>query len=377
MDLELTDDQELLRSTTRRFVEQECPLPRVRELSDGRASADHDYLASAAELGWFATLVPEDLGGGSVSGLGVCDAAVVAEERGRMLQPAAFVPTNVVAHAIVLGGTDTMRESIVPALAAGEVVATWAAHTDTGSFDPTGGVHVTGTPDALRLTGRKTLVQDAHSASWILVTAADGDGASQFLLGADRVGLQVVRRSGFDLSRQLSEVYVDDVEVSTTDMVGERGAAGAAVEGQLDLAAVLTVAESVGAMDRIFELTVEYAKARTAFGRPIGSFQAVKHLLADTSLLLEESKAVSVAAARALQGERENRSEIASMAKSFVAEAGVELAHNCWQVFGGIGYTWEHDLHLYLRRLTVDAVLYGDAAWHRERICRLHGLGES
>jgi alkylation response protein AidB-like acyl-CoA dehydrogenase len=376
MDLDLTSDQELLRSTTRRFVEQECPLPRVRALSDGRASADHDYLAAAAELGWFATLVPEDLGGGSVSGLGVCDAAVVAEERGRMLQPAAFVPTNVVAHALVRGGSDAMRDSIVPALATGEVVATWAV-TDTGDFDPTGGVQVTGSPGALRLTGRKTLVQDAHSASWILVTAADGDGASQFLLGADRVGLQVVRRSGFDLSRQLSEVRIDDVEVSTAEMVGERGAAGAAVEGQLDLAAVLTVAESVGAMDRIFELTVEYAKARTAFGRPIGSFQAVKHLLADTSLLLEESKAVSVAAAHALQRERENSSEIASMAKSFVAEAGVELAHNCWQVFGGIGYTWEHDFHLYLRRLTLDAVLYGDAAWHRERICRLHGLGES
>jgi alkylation response protein AidB-like acyl-CoA dehydrogenase len=377
MDLDLTTDQELLRSTTRRFVEHECPLPRVRELNDGRVTANHDYLVSAAELGWFATLVPEDLGGGSVSGLGVCDAAVVAEERGRMLQPAAFVPANVVAHALVLGATETMRDSIVPALAAGEVVATWAVSTDTGGFDPTGGVQVTGTPDALRLTGKKTLVQDAHSASWILVTAADGDGASQFLLGADRVGLQVVRRSGFDLSRQLSEVCLDDVEVSTADMVGERRGAGPAVEGQLDLAAVLTVAESVGAMDRIFELTVEYAKARTAFGRPIGSFQAVKHLLADTSLLLEESKAVSVAAAHALQRERENSSEIASMAKSFVAEAGVELAHNCWQVFGGIGYTWEHDFHLYLRRLTVDAVLYGDAAWHRERICRLHGLGES
>jgi alkylation response protein AidB-like acyl-CoA dehydrogenase len=221
------------------------------------------------------------------------------------------------------------------------------------------------------------LVQDAHSASWILVTATDGDGASQVLLEADRVGVHVVRRAGFDLSRQLSEVSFDDVEVSTADIVGSRGTAAAAVERQLDLAAVLTVAESVGAMDCLFELTVEYAKARTAFGRPIGSFQAVKHLLADTSLLLEESKAVAVGAAQAVQRERANRSEIASMAKSFVAEAGVELAHNCWQVFGGIGYTWEHDFHLFLRRLTLDAVLYGDAAWHRERICRLHGLGES
>jgi alkylation response protein AidB-like acyl-CoA dehydrogenase len=128
-------------------------------------------------------------------------------------------------------------------------------------------------------------------------------------------------------------------------------------------------------MDHIFELVVDYAKVRIAFGRPIGSFQAVKHQLADAALLLEESKAISVAATRAVELGDANASEVASMAKSFVGEAGVTLAHACWQVFGGIGYTWEHDLHYYLRRLTLDAAIFGDPAWHRERICRLHGLG--
>ena len=376
MDLDLTADQELFRSTTRRFIEDVCPLPVVRGLGDAHATAGDDYLTSAAELGWFATLVPEELGGGSVSGLGVCDAAIVAEERGRLLQPGAFVPTNVVARALALDGTDAIREAVVPVLVGGERTATWAVTHAVGGFEPTHGVRAAGNGDSIRLTGTKTLVQDAHSAAWILVTAADDGGASQFLLEADRAGVQIVRRRGFDLSRQMAEVSFDDVTVSPADVVGVRGAAAAAVERQLDLAAVLTAAESVGAMDYIFELTVDYAKARTAFGRPIGSFQAVKHLLADTSLLLEESKAVSVAATQALQCEQANASEVASMAKSFVAEAGVELAHNCWQVFGGIGYTWEHDFHLYLRRLTLDAALYGDAAWHRERICRLHGLGE-
>jgi alkylation response protein AidB-like acyl-CoA dehydrogenase len=121
---------------------------------------------------------------------------------------------------------------------------------------------------------------------------------------------------------------------------------------------------------------VQYAKDRTAFGRPIGSFQALKHLLADTSLLLEESKAVAVGAVDAVEDGYPDASALASAAKAFVAEAGITLVQNCWQAFGGIAYTWEHDLHLYLRRLTTNASLYGDADWHRERICRCYGLGE-
>jgi alkylation response protein AidB-like acyl-CoA dehydrogenase len=121
-------------------------------------------------------------------------------------------------------------------------------------------------------------------------------------------------------------------------------------------------------------MTVDYATARTAFGRPIGSFQALKHLLADTALLLEASKAAAVGSATLLQNDGKSGAEAVSMAKAYVGESGVELAQNCWQVFGGIAYTWEHDLHLYLRRLTANASLYGDASWHRERVCSLYGL---
>ena len=136
---------------------------------------------------------------------------------------------------------------------------------------------------------------------------------------------------------------------------------------------VLTVAEMVGAMDHDFHMALDYAKARTAFARPIGSFQAIKHLLADTSLLLEASKAAADAAASAV-GRGAGGAEVASMAKAFVGDSAIDLAQACWQVFGGISYTWEHDQHLYMRRLTTDAMLYGEPAWHRERICTLHGL---
>jgi alkylation response protein AidB-like acyl-CoA dehydrogenase len=140
------------------------------------------------------------------------------------------------------------------------------------------------------------------------------------------------------------------------------------------VALVLTVSESVGAMNRIFEITLDYAKARTAFGRPIGSFQAIKHSLADTGLLLEMAQGMATAAARAVGDERPDAGEVASMAKSLVGDNGVALSQNCFQTFGGIGYTWEHDQHLFLRRLAMDALLYGEPAAHRERICQLHDL---
>jgi alkylation response protein AidB-like acyl-CoA dehydrogenase len=374
MDLELTNDQELLRDTTARFVETACPVARVRELADGGADAGADYLRQAAELGWFAMLVPEALGGGNVSGHGVLDAVILAEERGRLLQPGPFVPMNVVARTVATDGSDAQRDEVLGGIVAGELRATWAVADPSGDWSPAGGVEATAKGATVVLTGAKALVQDADLADWLLVAAGAGAGVTQVLVRGDAPGLRITPRAGFDPSRRLCDVRFDDVEVPVAWVVGEPGGAAAALDRQLDLAVVLTVAESVGAMDQIFAAVLDYAKVRTAFGRPIGSFQAVKHLLADTSLILEQSKAIAVAAAHALQDERPDAAEVASIAKSFVGDGGIDLVQNCWQVFGGIGYTWEHDLHLYLRRLTADASLYGEPAWHRERVCRIHEL---
>jgi alkylation response protein AidB-like acyl-CoA dehydrogenase len=371
MDLGLTGDQELLQQTAARFIQATCPLETVRALSQGDADAGPDYRRQAAELGWFAMLVPEELGGGSVSGDGVLDAAIVAEERGRVLQPGPFVPTNAVVGGLVLDGTDEQRAKVLPALAAGEATAAWAAAGPGGDWDVETGVTAEAAGGGYVLRGAKSFVQDAHGAEWLLVTAS---GPTQFLVAAGTPGLSVHRLDGLDLTRRFSEVRFDDVELPGSALVGTVGGGRDAIERQLQIAVVLTVAESVGAMSYDFELALDYAKTRTAFGRPIGSFQAVKHLLADTSLLLETCKALSAAAARAVGSGRPDAGEVASMAKAFVGDSALDLAQNCFQVFGGIGYTWEHDQHLYLRRLTVDAALYGEPAWHRERICRLHDL---
>ena len=176
------------------------------------------------------------------------------------------------------------------------------------------------------------------------------------------------------MTQRYASISFDDVFVTEASAVGEVGGSENDVERQLQLACVLSTAETIGAMDALFDLTRRYAIDRMAFGRPIGSFQAVKHQMADMSLSLEASKAIAATAVRAVQDDQADAPEIVSMAKSWVADAGVDLAQGCAQVFAGIGFTWEHDLHLYLRRITMSGLLFGQSDWHRERICRIQGL---
>jgi alkylation response protein AidB-like acyl-CoA dehydrogenase len=374
VDLDLTDDQEMLRDASNRFINEACPLTRVRALGEDHADPGTEYWRQAADLGWFAMLVPDELGGGNVSGNGVVDAAIIAEERGRLLQPGAFVAANAAISGLVVDGTPDQLTTILPAIASGHSTLTWAVTDATGAFPPDAGVHAVARGDGFALDGTKGLVHDADRSDWMLVTTAGDGGPSQFLVAAGTPGVSIRRLDGLDLSRNFCAVTFDNVQLPGSALVGEHGSADAAVERQLQVACALTVAESIGVMTHDFELALDYAKTRIAFGRPIGSFQAVKHLLADTSLLLEASRAIADAAARATGASDDDAGEVASMAKAFVGDCGIDVAQNCFQVFGGIGYTWEHDQHLFLRRLTADAALYGDPTWHRERICRLHAL---
>lgn len=371
--LELTDEQQLLRETTRRFIEERRPIAEVRRIADGPVAHDPSLLSAAGELGWFAPFVPEGFGGGTVSGSPVRDAVIVAEERGRLVQPGPFVATNVVADAVAREGSPAQRLAHLAPLAAGERSAAWAIGDRSGVPEPV--VRLRSAGDGVQLDGVAGAVADASDAGLFLLSALDGTGTTQVLVPAATPGLTVVPLHGLDLTRRFADVRFDEVRLGPDAVVGARGGADAAIRRQLDVAATLTVAESVGAMQRLLEMTVEYSRNRIAFGRPIGSFQALKHLLADASLACEISAAAADAAAEAVAEERPSASEIVSIAASYAGDAGVEVAQTCLQVHGGIGFTWEHDLHLYLRRLQTDRVLYGDPAWHRERICRLHGLG--
>ena len=373
LDARLSSEQALLRDVTAQFIDETCSLPVLRTLVDGARALPEGYWRGGAELGWFSMLVAEELGGGNVSGDGVIDAALQAEARGSRVQPGPFIPTNVVAFTLARDGTHQHRAQVLPALVAGEQLACWCQSV------PIGSATVTATPldGGYELWGVTSIVQDPDVADWFLLDV-DVDGtARQVLLDAHAAGMSLHRLESLDFSLRMGRVRLDGVQITDADFVGTADSTAANAATQLDLAAVLNVAETVGAMDTLFEMTVRYAADRVAFGRPIGSFQAVKHQLADLSLTLEMAKASVQAAATAVgtavaRGHTDSHAAmITSVAKSFVGDASTQISQGCFQVFGGIGFTWEHDLHLYLRRASVNAALYGTPTWHRDRVVTL------
>jgi alkylation response protein AidB-like acyl-CoA dehydrogenase len=374
MDTELSDDQDFFRETTRKFLDAESPLSRVRALIDDPAGFDPAVWAQGAELGWFALLVPEEYGGGSISGDGVCDLALVAEELGRLVTPGPVLPTNLVAHAIASRGSAEQRGDHLSSLAAGETIATWAFAEPNDRWDVAGvTLEAARDGDAFRLTGVKTTVQDAQAADVLLVTARTSGGLTQFLVPTDTEGVSIEPLQSLDLARRFADVRFDDVMLPAATVVGAVDDAVDDVERLLNLAVALQCAESVGAADRTFEFTLEYAQDRKAFGRPIGGFQAIKHRFADMVCWLESAKAVTVAAVNAVQHDID-ATETTSIAKSYVGAHTPRIARDCLQVHGGIGYTWEHDLHLYLRRIESNRALYGSPEQHLDRLADVIGL---
>jgi len=221
------------------------------------------------------------------------------------------------------------------------------------------------------LSGTKVLVQEADAADVLLVTAAGPDGLVQLLVPTAEQGVTLRSRESLDLVRRFADVDFASVRLPGAAVVGSAGSTNDDVARQLRLALVLHDAESVGAVNRVFDFTIEYAMDRVAFGRPIGSYQALKHRFADMKSWLEACNATADASAAAVQADSEQADELVSAAKSYIADRSVLMVQDCIQIHGGIGVTWEHDLHLYLRRVTQNAILYGSARYHRDRIARL------
>jgi len=370
MQLDLTDDQALFRDTSAAFIEAELPVAETRKLHESPAGYDRDWLRRSAELGWFAMLVPEADGGGSVSGRPLIDATIVAELVGRHVQPGPFIPMNVVAAAIAAAGTPAQRSALLPSIVAGELVATWAVADERGNWDDGAGLTAVRDGDSVVLTGSRGCVPEAVTADLLLVTA-DLDGRpAQVLVRADAPGVSVRPLTCLDLSRRMADVEFESVRAGAADILGAGGTAQ--LRAQLLVAIALTCADTVGAIDELVTRTVAYAKERIAFGRPIGSFQAIKHILADQALYLETCKAAAVAVARSVDAGDPDAAEVASMAAAYIGDVACDIAQECLQVHGGTGYAWEHDLHLFLRRVRSNAALFGEPSWHRERVYRFY-----
>jgi alkylation response protein AidB-like acyl-CoA dehydrogenase len=368
VELDLTEDQTLFRDTSRRFIEEQCPLSVIRTLITSERGMSDEYFAVAGQLGWFSLLVAEEHGGGSISQNPIRDAAIVAELRGTTLQPGPFVAMNVVASALSRTGSAAQRRDVLAPLLAGETIGTWVATDALGSWAPGASIVATPRDGGWTLSGVAELVHDAVVAEWLLVTACMDGSLTQFLIETASAGVFVEPRECLDVTQRYASVTFHDVEVGPEHTVGPAKAAQGEVEHQFQISLVLTVAEMVGALDALFELTREYALARMTFGKPIGSNQAIKHQLADMSLSLESAKAVLAAAISSIGGEIDEPAVIVSMAKAWLGDVAIDVAQGCLQIFAGIGFTWEHDAHLFVRRVTTDSLILGSAEWHRERI---------
>lgn len=372
MELELSEDQQLFHQTTRRFLATECPIATVRSLESDPAGFDAAYWKRGADLGWTSMLVPETDDACDPSGYGLGDLVLVAEEMGRLVSPGPLLPTNVVASALVESGSAEQRAVLLPGIVAGDLVAAWA-HSERGVGPGAEdiGLEATRRGVGFVLSGVKAPVEAGAQAQHLLVTARTVDGVTQLLVPADAPGVTITPMGGLDLVRRFAEVRFDGTPVPATDVVGEVGGAGGDVERQLQIAVVLQCAETVGLVDRVFELTLDYLGDRYSFGRPLSSYQALKHRVADMKMWVEACHAVAVAAARAVAHRAGNAGALVSAAASTIGPHATEIIQDCVQLHGGIGVTWDHDLHLYLRRATVNRGTYGTPAEHRERIATM------
>jgi alkylation response protein AidB-like acyl-CoA dehydrogenase len=369
MDFGFGEDQELLRSTTRRFLTEHQSLADVRRSMEEPDLFDPAVWRQGADLGWTAMLVPAEHEGGSVTGQPLVDLVVLAEELGRELNPGPFVPCNVSADAIARFGTEVQAKEHLPRLARGETTSAWCLSGD-GSPEPSAvEVRASRSGDGWRLEGVARYVHAAADATLLLVTATGPEsGVVNLLVPRPSAGLTDRVLTGLDLTRRFAEVHFDGV---TVPGAAELAGGWAVVERCLSVATVLQAAESVGAADHLFTATVEYAKKRVQFGRTIGSFQAIKHRLANLLIELEGMRAAAHYAALALGDGLPDADEAVATAGAYVDDAFAHLAGEAIQLHGGIGFTWEHDVHLFVRRAKVNQVLYGDGAWHRERLIRL------
>jgi alkylation response protein AidB-like acyl-CoA dehydrogenase len=360
MYFDLTDEQQAIKSTAHDFLASRFKSERLREIAASDDGTDAAGWREMAELGWTGLAVPEDWGG---QGLGIVELAVLFEEMGYALAPSPLFSSTIAGLALTLCGSDDLRERYLRPLAAGELRGTPALW-DAGSPVTPGGftMEAKADGDGVVLDGEKVLVPDAAGADFFLVATADG---RRHLVEREADGVSVSAEPSIDPTRRFSSVRFEGVSVAAADSLPAEGTDYYPVFFRL---CVALAAESTGIAQRTMEMAVEYAKDRRQFGRPIGAYQAVSHRCAQMLLETENARSAVYGAAWAADAEPESLPLAASMAKAYASDAGWRVPDASIQVHGGIGFTWEHDLHFFLKRGRSNAAIFGDAKWHRERV---------
>ena len=357
MQFGLTETQQMLKNSAREFFPAECPMAEVRRLMELDGAFDAALWRKIAGQGWTGMLIPEGHGG---MGHGLVEMAVAAEEMGRVLLPGPLFSTVFVVGAL-LDAMPQWRHRAEP-IAAGEQRATLALLEDNARWDFDGvRLRLSGG----RISGRKLFVPDAASSDLLLCAARCGEELAIVAIDPRGAGVSVRPMPALDRTRQL---YAIEFDRAAVEILATGGDAEAALQRTCDIACIALAAEMAGAMERVLEITVEYAKTRKQFGKPIGQFQAVQHLCADMLVFTESSRSAACYAAWALQEGAPDARTAVSVAKSYAGDACRETINRGIQVHGGMGFTWENDLHLYYRRAKASEIAFGDAAFHRERI---------
>ena len=378
MDIGFSEEQELLRDTARKFLDTACTTKFVRERMATAEATTPEFWSQLAEQGWLGINFSEEDGG---SGLGLVDLVVLMEEMGRAVMPGPYMATALLGGAAIREAASTgQRQEYLPRIAAGELRATLAATEPNARWDASG---ITMTAQHSRsgftLSGSKLFVPDAHLADILVVATRTRygmtmeDGVSLFVVPKGTAGVSISQMPSIDETRKLCEVRFDNVVLPQTALIGELHEGWRALARVHDGAAVALAAEMCGGAQRVLEMTVDYAKLRVAFGKPIGSYQGVKHKCADMLVEVENAKSLTYYAAWAVDEKHADAPLAVSMAKAYASDASRKVSNAGIQLHGGIGMTWEHDLHLYMKRAKASEVAFGDATWHRERVASLLG----
>ena len=375
MEFGLKEEQEMLKTMARDFLANECPKTVVRELMEGETGFSPELWKKMADNGFLGLVFPEEYGGG---GMNFRDLSILCEETGRAVLPGPFISTVLlVGMPILTFGTDEQKQEFLPKIANGEAVCTLAVLEESGDLWAEDiKVRAIRRGDEYIIRGTKLFVTDAKAADYILVAARTQrtenpeEGITLFMADAKEWGVYSAMMQTMDETRKQYEVVFTNVPVSAKNIVGELHQ-GWPILKQIALwASAALCAEMVGAGEMVLEMTVNYAKERVQFGVPIGSFQAIKHKCADMLMGLEYSRSLMEWAAEAIKENHPDASMAVSMAKSYCGDTSKKVTDEGIQIHGGIGFTWDHDMHLYFKRVRAADTAFGDSNYHRDLIAK-------
>jgi alkylation response protein AidB-like acyl-CoA dehydrogenase len=374
MDFGFSEEQEMLRQSVRDFLAAECPMTYVRQMMEEERGFSDAQWKKMAGLGWTGLIIGEESGG---AGLSMVDMVVVLEEMGRVVFPGPFFASTILGGlAIDLGGTAEQKQRWLPGLADGTRRATLAQVEESGRWDADGiQLAAKAAGGGFALSGTKLFVHDAHNADLLIVPVRTGgsgtDGVTLLVVDAKAKGLAIRVLKTMDQTRKLCEVTFDNVSAGKDAVLGEVGKGWPLLDRLIDRAKVALCAEMCGGAQRVLDMSVEYAKVREQFGKPIGSFQAIQHKCANMMVQVESAKSATYYAAWAVANDVPEAHLAACMAKAYTSDAYRFVSAEGIQIHGGIGFTWEHDMHLYFKRAKGSEVTFGDATWNRELVAQV------